>query len=76
MPQEPCFHCGSSYHSIYTCKDYHDFYYDYYMPKSLINKNHTVSTCQTVKKVWVPKNQNIKVCLTEPKTVWVPKGTN
>ena len=39
--QDPCFHCGSLWHSIYTCKEYHSLYYDYYQlkPSLKVNKN-------------------------------------
>ena len=29
-PQTLCTHCGSIWHSIYTCKNYHSLYYNYY----------------------------------------------
>lgn len=32
-PQTLCKHCGSTWHSIYTCRDYHAIYYNYYEPK-------------------------------------------
>ena len=38
MPQNPCFHCGSLWHSIYTCKEYHSLYYDYYEIKPSLKK--------------------------------------
>ena len=34
----PCFHCGSMWHSIYTCKEYHSLYYDYYELKPSLKK--------------------------------------
>ncbi|KAL8092703.1 hypothetical protein AgCh_034819 [Apium graveolens] len=37
-PQNPCFHCGSLWHSIYTCKEYHSLYYDYYQIKPSLKK--------------------------------------
>ena len=37
-PQDPCFHCGSLWHSIYTCKEYHSLYYDYYQLKPSLKK--------------------------------------
>ena len=37
-PQNPCFHCGSLWHSIYTCKEYHSVYYDYYQIKPSLKK--------------------------------------
>ncbi|KAL8124850.1 hypothetical protein AgCh_012490 [Apium graveolens] len=37
-PQNPCFHCGSLWHSIYTCKEYHSSYYDYYQIKPSLKK--------------------------------------
>lgn len=32
-PQTLCTHCGSTWHSIYTCKSYHAIYHNYYEPK-------------------------------------------
>jgi ribosomal protein S27AE len=29
-PQTLCKHCGSTWHSIYTCRDYHAIYHNYY----------------------------------------------
>ncbi|KAL8118401.1 hypothetical protein AgCh_016070 [Apium graveolens] len=37
-PQNPYFHCGSLWHSIYTCKEYHSLYYDYYQIKPSLKK--------------------------------------
>ncbi|KAL8126347.1 hypothetical protein AgCh_013586 [Apium graveolens] len=37
-PQNPCFHCGSLWHSIYTYKEYHSLYYDYYQIKPSLKK--------------------------------------
>ncbi|KAL8089500.1 hypothetical protein AgCh_039101 [Apium graveolens] len=37
-PLNPCFHCGSTWHSIYTCKEYHSLYYDYYQIKPSLKK--------------------------------------
>ncbi|KAL8135197.1 hypothetical protein AgCh_010019 [Apium graveolens] len=37
-PLNPCFHCGSLWHSIYTCKEYHSLYYDYYQIKPSLKK--------------------------------------
>ncbi|KAL8099975.1 hypothetical protein AgCh_032295 [Apium graveolens] len=37
-PQNPCFQCGSLWHSIYTCKEYHSLYYDYYQIKPSLKK--------------------------------------
>ena len=37
-PQNPCFHCGSLWHSIYTFKEYHSLYYDYYQIKPSLKK--------------------------------------
>ncbi|KAL8133743.1 hypothetical protein AgCh_008981 [Apium graveolens] len=37
-PQNPCFHCESLWHSIYTCKEYHSLYYDYYQIKPSLKK--------------------------------------
>ena len=37
-PDNPCFHCGSMWHSIYTCKEYHSLYYDYYELKPSLKK--------------------------------------
>ncbi|KAL8103342.1 hypothetical protein AgCh_027783 [Apium graveolens] len=36
--QNPCFHCGSLWHSIYTCKEYHSLYYNYYQLKPSLKK--------------------------------------
>ena len=33
IPQTLCTHCGSTWHSIYTCKNYHTIYHNYYEPK-------------------------------------------
>ena len=30
--ENPCFHCGSYWHSINTCFDYHELYENYYDP--------------------------------------------
>ena len=55
-PQDPCFHCGSLWHSIYTCKEYHSLYYDYYQlkPSLKVNKNsastNSVSSTNSVPK--------------------------
>ena len=43
-PQNPCFHCGSVWHSIYTCKEYHSLYYDYYEIKPSLKKVNVVPT--------------------------------
>ena len=32
-PQTLCIHCGSTWHSIYTFKNYHVIYHNYYEPK-------------------------------------------
>ncbi|KAL8147667.1 hypothetical protein AgCh_005113 [Apium graveolens] len=37
-PQNLCFHCGSLWYSIYTCKEYHSLYYDYYQIKPSLKK--------------------------------------
>ncbi|KAL8089938.1 hypothetical protein AgCh_039411 [Apium graveolens] len=37
-PQNTCFHYGSLWHSIYTCKEYHSLYYDYYQIKPSLKK--------------------------------------
>ncbi|KAL8103854.1 hypothetical protein AgCh_028153 [Apium graveolens] len=37
-PQNPYFHCGSLWNSIYTCKEYHSLYYDYYQIKPFLKK--------------------------------------
>ncbi|KAL8097342.1 hypothetical protein AgCh_030472 [Apium graveolens] len=37
-PKNPCFHCGSLWHFIYTCKEYHSLYYDYYQIKPSLKK--------------------------------------
>ncbi|KAL8103713.1 hypothetical protein AgCh_028060 [Apium graveolens] len=37
-PQNPYFYCGSLWHSIYTCKEYHSLYYDYYQIKPSLKK--------------------------------------
>ena len=37
-PQNPCFYCGSLWHFIYTCKEYHSLYYDYYQIKPSLKK--------------------------------------
>ncbi|KAL8112866.1 hypothetical protein AgCh_020248 [Apium graveolens] len=37
-PQNPCFHCGSLWNSIDTCKEYHSLYYDYYEIKHSLKK--------------------------------------
>ncbi|KAL8135039.1 hypothetical protein AgCh_009891 [Apium graveolens] len=37
-PQNPCFHCGSLWHSIYTFKEYHSLYYDNYQIKHSLKK--------------------------------------
>ena len=29
-PRTLCTHCGSTWHSIYTCKNYHAIYHNYY----------------------------------------------
>ena len=44
-PQSPCFYCGSVWHSIYTCKEYHNLYYDYYELKPSLNKAKSISAC-------------------------------
>ncbi|KAL8133157.1 hypothetical protein AgCh_008567 [Apium graveolens] len=36
--RNPCFHCGSLWHSIYTCKEYHSLYCDYYQIKPSLKK--------------------------------------
>ena len=33
-PDKPYYHCGSKFHSIYECEEYHALYYYYYQPKS------------------------------------------
>ncbi|KAL8155955.1 hypothetical protein AgCh_001127 [Apium graveolens] len=37
-PQDPYFYYGSLWHSIYTCKEYHSLYYDYYQIKPSLKK--------------------------------------
>ncbi|KAL8120266.1 hypothetical protein AgCh_017428 [Apium graveolens] len=37
-PQNPCFHCGSLWHSIYAYNEYHSLYYDYYQIKPSLKK--------------------------------------
>ena len=31
-PQNPCSHCGSKWHSIFMCNEYHNLYYINYEP--------------------------------------------
>ena len=31
-PQNPCSHCGSKWHSIFMCNEYHNLYYNNYEP--------------------------------------------
>lgn len=38
-PQNPCLHCGSRWHSIYTCIDYHSLYENFYDPLPKFNKS-------------------------------------
>ena len=38
-PQNPCSHCGSKWHSIYVCSDYHKVYYDNYEVLPKFNKS-------------------------------------
>lgn len=44
-PQNPYFHCGSIWHSIYTCKEYHSLYYDYYHIKPSLKKVTFIPSC-------------------------------
>ncbi|KAK1363416.1 hypothetical protein POM88_038977 [Heracleum sosnowskyi] len=37
--QKSCFHCGSIWHSIYTCEEYHDLYYNFYDPLPKFDKS-------------------------------------
>ncbi|KAK1394768.1 hypothetical protein POM88_013824 [Heracleum sosnowskyi] len=38
-PQDTCFHCDSLWHYIYTCKEYHDLYYNFYDPLPKFDKS-------------------------------------
>jgi gag-polypeptide of LTR copia-type/Zinc knuckle len=37
-PENPCFHCGSKWHSIYVCEEYHSLYHNSYEPLPKFNK--------------------------------------
>ena len=84
-PQNPCFHCGSVWHSIYTCKEYHSLYYDYYKLKPSLIKAKSVSACINTDSKDVNINSDKKSSaayvnkLKEAKgskQVWVLKNTN
>ncbi|PKC52453.1 hypothetical protein RhiirA1_481463 [Rhizophagus irregularis] len=49
-PENPCFHCGSLWHSIYTCKEYHSLYYNYYELKPSLKKKIDSPSSASVKK--------------------------
>lgn len=57
-PQNHCFHCGSIWHSIYTCKEYHNLYYNYYELKPSLNKFKIDSTCINSDKKYVSTNSD------------------
>ena len=83
QPQNPCYHCGSSLHSIYMCKEYHELYYDYYSLKS-----ETPSHRQDVKsesktdsetgsfKIKSSKPVVFKVSKKGSNQCWIPKISN
>ena len=49
-PENLCFHCGSLWHSIYTCKKYHSLYYDYYELKPSLRKKIDSPSSASAKK--------------------------
>ncbi|MGI4673381.1 hypothetical protein ACR2XN_28355, partial [Klebsiella pneumoniae] len=59
-PQNPCYHCGSKWHSIYVCAAYHEFYHNYYEPLPKLNKsaNSDKSTSSSLKHIYVKKNSD------------------
>lgn len=58
-PQNPCFHCGSLWHSIYICKEYHSLYHGYYELLPHLNKT-PVSSTNSVNQRYVVKNDKRK----------------
>ena len=50
-PQNPYFHCGSSWHSIYTCNSYHELYHNFYDPLPKFNKIAHVNKSATITNV-------------------------
>ena len=62
MPQNPCFHCGSLWHSIYTCKEYHSLYYDYYEIKPSLKKvNFVPSSVKTDIKSDISTDKSVSI---------------
>ena len=83
-PQNPCFHCGSLWHSIYTCKEYHSLYYDYYQIKPSLKKVSVVPSSISSDKKTVNIKSDVKSAanVNKPKKakgskqVWVLKTNN
>ncbi|KAL8147047.1 hypothetical protein AgCh_004678 [Apium graveolens] len=62
-PQNPCSHCGSSWHSIYTCKDYHSLYHNNYDPLPKFNK---IAILNRIAKLNVHTSYKLKIVKTNP----------
>ncbi|KAK1365748.1 hypothetical protein POM88_041309 [Heracleum sosnowskyi] len=76
-PQNPCSHCGSSWHSVYTCNSYHNLYHDNYVPLPKFNKGANFDNNLTVlsRHVYVKKN-SVKSSSIESKSVEIDLKKN
>ncbi|KAK1378425.1 hypothetical protein POM88_025169 [Heracleum sosnowskyi] len=82
-PQTLCTHCGSTWHSIYTCKSYHAIYHNYYELKPNLKwvransasvKSDTVSL-NSVDSNSAAKANNVKKAKGS-KQVWILKSNS
>jgi hypothetical protein len=79
-PQTLCTHCGSTWHSIYTCKSYHAIYHNYYELKpnlKWVRANSASVKSDTVSLNSVNKNSAAKANSVKKdkgsKQVWILK---
>ena len=81
-PDKPCYHCGSKFHSIYVCEEYHALYYDYYQPKSNLpyrNMKPVKSESSSDSDKGKSKSAKYNAKLISKKgsnLCWVPKASN
>lgn len=84
-PENPCFHCASLWHLIYTCKSYHDLYHNYYEPLPKFYKKVNSDKCASSSQINVvnlnsdKKNSAAKINKINKKgskQVWILKTSN
>ena len=81
-PDKPCYHCGSKFHSIYVCQEYHALYNDYYQPKSNLPYRNmkpvkSESSSDSDKGKSISAKYNAKIISKKGSNLrWIPKASN